>query len=77
VPVSVLPMTGTIKRLVAERGFGFITADDGREFFFHMTMLEGGLRAFHDLTEGGRVTFSEDPNALKGPRAARVMPEKP
>lgn len=28
-------MNGTIKRLVAEKGFGFILADDGHEYFFH------------------------------------------
>ncbi|PYV01868.1 MAG: hypothetical protein DMG26_12605, partial [Acidobacteria bacterium] len=30
-------MRGTIKRVVRDRGFGFIHADDGREIFFHHT----------------------------------------
>ncbi len=31
--------TGTIKKVVADRGFGFITAEDGKDYFFH----RGGL----------------------------------
>ena len=30
--------TGTIKKLVSERGFGFIQAEDGKEYFFHRSM---------------------------------------
>ncbi len=33
--------TGTIKKLVADRGFGFIAAEDGKEFFFHRSGTEG------------------------------------
>ena len=29
------PMNGTIKRLVSDKGFGFIAASDGNEYFFH------------------------------------------
>ncbi|HEY5487177.1 MAG TPA: hypothetical protein VIK06_05965, partial [Candidatus Limnocylindrales bacterium] len=27
--------TGTVKKVVADRGFGFIAAEDGKEYFFH------------------------------------------
>ena len=30
-------MTGTIKRLVADKGFGFVATADGQEFFFHQS----------------------------------------
>src|SRR5215216_2477214 len=38
------PMTtGTVKKLVSERGFGFITAEDGKEYFFHRSALAPSL----------------------------------
>jgi len=33
--------TGTIKKLVSDRGFGFIKAEDGQEYFFHRSGTEG------------------------------------
>ncbi len=62
--------TGTIKKIVADRGFGFIVAEDGKEYFFH----RGGLQApleFERLTGGERVEF-EIEQSPKGPRANRV-----
>ena len=32
--------TGTIKRVIADRGFGFIAADDEKEYFFHRGALD-------------------------------------
>ena len=32
--------TGTIKKVVADRGFGFITAEDAKEYFFHRGALD-------------------------------------
>ena len=64
--------TGTIKKLVSDRGFGFIAAEDGREYFFHRTGLDTSLN-FDSLTGGERVTFEIDPSQ-KGPRANRVKP---
>ena len=62
--------TGTIKRLT-DRGFGFIAAPDGVEYFFHQSACAG--TPFNSLREGDRVTFEvgQDP---KGPRAERVSP---
>jgi len=62
---------GTIKRIVRDRGFGFIRDDGGQEWFFHRSAVDG---SFDDLTEGQRVTFDEEPSA-KGPRAAKVRSE--
>jgi CspA family cold shock protein len=62
---------GQIKRLVRDRGFGFIRDDGGQEWFFHRSAVEGN---FDQLNEGQRVTFEEEPSA-KGPRAANVRSE--
>ena len=35
--------TGTIKKVVADRGFGFITAEDAKEYFFHRDGLDRSL----------------------------------
>lgn len=62
---------GTIKKLVSERGFGFI-ASSGQELFFHHSSVEG---SFESLSEGQAVEFEIDsaPNSKgKGPRAIQV-----
>jgi cold shock CspA family protein len=62
--------TGTIKKVIADRGFGFIVAEDGKEYFFH----RGGLQApldFDSLKGGERVSF-EIEQSPKGPRAVQV-----
>ncbi len=60
---------GTIKKLVAERGFGFIAAEDGKEYFFHRSGTDGD---FDRLQGGEKVTFQVEPSP-KGPRAAKVQ----
>ena len=62
--------TGTIKKVVSDRGFGFIAADDGKEYFFHRSALDSSLD-FDRMTGGERVEF-EIEQSPKGPRAARV-----
>ena len=64
--------SGTIKRLVRDRGFGFIRDDSGQEWFFHRSAVTDG--SFDHLNEGQRVTFEEEPSA-KGPRAGNVRSE--
>jgi CspA family cold shock protein len=59
---------GTIKKLVPDRGFGFIAAEDGKEYFFHRSGTEGD---FDGLAGGEKVTF-EIESSPKGPRANRV-----
>ena len=60
---------GTIKRLVGDKGFGFVAAQDGTEYFFHRSACTG-VR-FDELREGQSVTF-EKGEGPKGPRAERV-----
>jgi cold shock protein len=62
--------TGTIKKLVSDRGFGFIAAEDGREYFFHRTGLDSTVN-FDSLAGGERVSFEIEPSQ-KGPRANRI-----
>lgn len=62
-------MRGTIKRL-AEKGFGFITPDEGKkDIFFHCSGLKNS--EFSDLQEGDRVEF-ETEKGEKGPRAVDI-----
>jgi len=62
--------TGTIKKVVADRGFGFIAAEDTKEYFFHRNSLDSSLD-FDRLTGGERVTFEIEASP-KGPRAGQV-----
>ncbi len=61
--------TGTIKRLVRDRGFGFILGHDGVELFFHRSALQG--EGFDTLTEGQAVEYDVE-NGQKGPRAVHM-----
>jgi cold shock protein len=62
-------MNGTIKRLVGDKGFGFILASDGQEYFFHQSACSGCR--FDELREGQKVTF-EKGQGPKGPRGENV-----
>ena len=66
-------MKGNIKRLIRDRGFGFITTEDGKEVFFHRSALAEG--DFDALEEGTSVEFNME-TGPKGPRAANVSTEK-
>ncbi|TMG35338.1 MAG: cold shock domain-containing protein [Chloroflexi bacterium] len=61
---------GTIKKLVADRGFGFIAAEDGKEYFFHRSGVDSTLN-FDSLRGGETVAFDIE-QSQKGPRASRV-----
>jgi CspA family cold shock protein len=62
-------MNGTITRLVSGKGFGFVAAGDGNEYFFHQSACVGVQ--FDDLQEGQAVTFDKG-QGPKGPRAENV-----
>jgi CspA family cold shock protein len=61
---------GTIKKVVSDRGFGFIAAEDGKEYFFHRDGLDRSLD-FDRLNGGEKVTFEIEPSP-RGPRASKV-----
>jgi CspA family cold shock protein len=62
---------GTIKRVMADKGFGFIATGTGEDLFFHMSSLQG-VR-MEDLKQGQRVSFDVG-RGPKGPRAENVKP---
>ncbi len=62
-------MHGTIKRLVSDKGFGFILAGDGSEYFFHSSACQ--QTSFDNLREGQAVTFDMG-QGPKGPRGENV-----
>ncbi len=59
-------MKGEIKKLIRDRGFGFIRAEDGNEVFFHQSALEGV--EYDSLEEGSKVEFSVE----RGPKGERA-----
>jgi CspA family cold shock protein len=64
---------GTIKKLVSDKGFGFIQTEDGNDVFFHHSAVTD--KQFDSLSEGQRVEYTLDsaggPKG-KGPRASSV-----
>ena len=62
--------TGTIKKIVADRGFGFISAEDEKEYFFHRGGLDTSID-FDRLMGGEKVEF-EIESSPKGLRANHV-----
>ena len=61
--------TGTIARLLIDKGFGFIRDEGGIEHFFHRSAVRGAV--FELLREGQRVEFTPE-ESTKGPRAGDV-----
>ena len=62
--------TGTVKWFSDEKGFGFITPDEGsKDLFVHHSAIVGD--GYKTLAEGAKVSFDEEPGD-KGPKAANV-----
>jgi len=61
--------TGTIKKLVSDRGFGFIEAEDGLDYFFHLSAL---AVPFEDVNQGDQVRFVPE-QSPRGLRANQVQ----
>jgi len=66
--LEVLVTTGTIKKVVADRGFGFIAGEDAKEYFFHRGAIDSSLD-FDRLVGGEKVEFEVE----QGPKGARAM----
>jgi len=61
--------TGKIKKLVRDRGFGFISDTDGREVFFHQSSL---VEVQYDALNEDQAVEFEIEQSPKGPRAINV-----
>jgi cold shock protein len=63
---------GTVVRLIRDRGFGFVQAEDGKEIFFHHSTLPSGV--FDALTDGQMLEFDiENDQRGRGERATNVQ----
>ena len=61
--------TGTVKFFNSEKGFGFISREQGDDVFVHYSNIQGG--GYRSLEEGQRVEF-EISQGQKGPQADAV-----
>lgn len=62
--------TGTVKWFNAEKGFGFIEIEDGKDVFVHFSAITG--EGFKSLDEGQRVQF-DVVEGNRGPQAENVV----
>ena len=64
--------TGTVKWFSDDKGYGFITPDEGnRDLFVHYSGIAGNDR--RTLAEGTKVSYEEE-EGQKGPKAVNVQP---
>ncbi|MBQ6223429.1 MAG: cold-shock protein [Solobacterium sp.] len=62
--------TGKVKWFNAEKGYGFITAEDGTDIFVHYSAIQGD--GYKTLEDGQAVTF-EIQQTERGPQASDVV----
>jgi cold shock protein len=62
-------MTGTVKWFNAEKGYGFITGEDGKDVFAHFSQIKS--EGYKSLQEGQKVSY-EVGQGQKGPQAENI-----
>ena len=63
---------GTVKWFNADKGYGFITGEDGQDLFVHFSAIQ--TDGFKTLEEGQKVTYDEE-QSDRGPQAVNVTPQ--
>ena len=63
-------VTGTVKWFNSEKGYGFVSREDGGDVFVHYSSIEGS--GFRNLYEGEQVEFAIE-QTPKGPQAVNVV----
>jgi len=68
-----MSQTGTVKFFNTEKGFGFITPEDGgKDVFVHISAVQAS--GMEGLTENQKITFETEPdNRGKGPKAINIQ----
>ena len=66
-------MKGTVKWFNAEKGYGFITGEDGTDYFAHYSQIQS--EGYKSLDQGQAVSF-EVVNGEKGPQATSIVKEQ-
>ncbi|PCR98721.1 cold-shock protein [Lactococcus fujiensis JCM 16395] len=61
---------GTVKWFNAEKGFGFITSENGQDVFAHFSQIQSD--GFKSLDEGQKVTFDVE-EGQRGPQATNIQ----
>lgn len=68
-------MTGVVKKLAIDKGFGFIRGEDNREYFFHRSAVDRSSSTPFEMMEEERTRVEFEPGTSeKGPRATDVCP---
>ncbi len=62
-------MTGNVKRVIEHHGYGFITSDDGDDYFFHITNVNGEKR---EMPQPGQIVMFDTKASSKGIEAVDI-----
>lgn len=62
-------LTGKVKWFNSQKGFGFITGDDGKDYFLHYSNIE--MEGYKSLNENDKIEFEVEPTD-KGEKAIKV-----
>jgi cold shock protein len=66
---------GTIKKLIGDKGYGFIQTEEGKDLFFHQSQLQGV--DYSSLKEGQEVEYEAGTGRSGRPEAAKVKLPSP
>ncbi|KHO13746.1 csp2 protein product [Latilactobacillus curvatus] len=67
---EIIMNNGTVKWFNADKGFGFITGEDGKDVFAHFSAIQGD--GYKSLDEGQAVSFDVE-DSDRGPQATNIV----